>query len=120
MTAATGQEPTQFADRPAAERARLVDELLRPFVRHVETKYAPEQLDQLGRAVFERVVKPKLTAADDGKHVALDVESGEYEIGDDEFAVSRRLLVRVPAAQFWDTRVGYERTMTCRPGWTRA
>ena len=42
---------------------------------------------------------------DDGKFVALDVQTGDYEVDEDEAAVSR-LRTRNPGAEAWLRRVG--------------
>ena len=38
---------------------------------------------------------------DDGRFVLIDIETGEYEVDEDEMAASDRLLARVPDAQVW-------------------
>lgn len=68
-----------------------------------------ERLDEFGRradAVFERRVKPNLGPADEGKFVALDVSTGNYEIDADELTAEDRLLELNPSAAVWLTRVG--------------
>jgi len=47
-------------------------------------------------AIYEREVEPHLTSEYVGKFVAIDVESGAYEIGSDELTASVRLLARPP------------------------
>jgi hypothetical protein len=59
-----------------------------------------------GDAIYEQEVEPQLTAEDMGKFVAIDVESGAYEIGPDELTASDRLLARHPDAQVWLRRAG--------------
>ncbi len=43
---------------------------------------------------------------DDGKFVALDVQTGDYEVDEDDYAAVSRLRARNPAAQVWLSRVG--------------
>jgi len=38
--------------------------------------------------------------------VAIDIETGAYELDADELAASDRLLARIPNAQIWLCRVG--------------
>jgi hypothetical protein len=38
--------------------------------------------------------------------VAIDIETGEYEIAPDELAAANRLLTRRPEAQVWIRRIG--------------
>jgi len=42
-----------------------------------------------------------------GEFVAIDIETGAYEVDPDELAASDRLLARVPNAQTWLRRVGW-------------
>lgn len=80
---------------------------------------APDQLAERFRQaqeLYDRVVRPRLTPADDGKYVALDLDTGEYEIDADDYAASERLYVRHPGRQGWLFRVGEPATYTIRRG----
>ena len=70
------------------------------------TRYGTEEFARRGDELYERVVAPHVDPADKGKYVALDIETGAFEIDRDELAASDRLLARVPEAQVWLTRVG--------------
>lgn len=65
-----------------------------------------EELARLGQEVFDRRVRPLLPPEDDGKFVAVDVVSGEYEVDADDYAAVTRLRARVPAADVWLARAG--------------
>ena len=78
---------------------------------------SPEELARLGGEAFERCVRPSLRPEDDGKFVAVDVVSGEYEIDADDYAAVTRLRARVPAADIWLARAGSP--ATCRIGCAR-
>jgi hypothetical protein len=69
-----------------------------------------EQLAIVGAEVFDRCVRPALRPEDEGKFVALDVASGEYEIDADDYAAVKRLRERVPAAEVWLARAGSRTT----------
>jgi len=47
-------------------------------------RYGKEEFARLGDEVFESQVRPRLKPEDDGKFVAIDVESGAYELNADE------------------------------------
>ena len=66
-----------------------------------------EQLAQVGPDVFQRCVRPHLRPEDDGKFVALDVRTGNYELDDDDYAAVMRLRTRLPEAEIWLERAGY-------------
>ncbi|MCI0459710.1 MAG: hypothetical protein L0Z62_22395 [Gemmataceae bacterium] len=45
-----------------------------------EPRRSPEEVARLGAEVFERPVRPALGPADDGKFVAVDIRTGDYEL----------------------------------------
>ena len=71
-----------------------------------EPHRTPEELARLGSEVFERRVRPMLRPEDDGKFVALDVQSGDYEVDEDDYAAVSRLRASNPAAEARLSRVG--------------
>ncbi len=72
-----------------------------------EPRFTPEELARIGSRVVERRMRPMLRPEDDGKFVALDVQTGDYEIDDDDYAAVSRLRPRNPAADAWLSRVGH-------------
>jgi len=80
-------------------------------------RYSKEEFARRGDAIYDRLVKPVVKKADHGKFVAIDIESGEFEIDADEMIACDRLEARVPDPQVWLTRVGlgYARRFGPRP-----
>ncbi len=72
----------------------------------VKRLYSKEEFAKRGDALYESAVKPNLKPEDDGKIVALDIETGEYELDADELTAGKRLRARLPKAQTWMVRVG--------------
>ncbi len=66
-----------------------------------------DELTRLGEDIFDRELRPALKPEDDGKFVAVDVETGDYEIDEDDYAAVTHLLSRKPAADIWLMRAGY-------------
>ena len=58
------------------------------------TPRALDELAGLGQEVFDRAVRPTLRPEDDGRFVAVDVDSGEYEIDADDYTAVTRLKSR--------------------------
>jgi hypothetical protein len=75
-----------------------------------EPRHTPDELARLGGQIFDQQVRPALQPADDGKFVAIDVGTGDYEIGEDDYAAVARLRLRKPAADIWLVRAGYPTT----------
>ncbi len=82
----------------------------------LEPRWTPEELARLGAEVFERRVRPILRPDDDGKFVAIDVGTGDFEIDNDDYAAVVRLRTRSPEADIWLGRVGRPRLI----GWDGA
>ena len=73
-----------------------------------------DELARLGGEIFDRQVRPALRPEDDGKFVAIDVETGDYEIDEDYYAAVARLRSRKSTADIWLMCAGY--LTTCRIG----
>ena len=71
-----------------------------------QPRYSKEEFARLGDAIYESQLRPVLEKGDEGKFVAIDIETGAYELDRDELAASDRLLARVPNAQIWLRRIG--------------
>ena len=69
-------------------------------------RYSKEEFASRGDAIYDREVRPHLTVDDAHKFVAIDVESGAYEIGEDELTACDQLRSRLPQAQVWLVRAG--------------
>jgi hypothetical protein len=69
-------------------------------------RYSKEEFARRGRAIYERDIRPHLAAGDEGKFVAIDIETGAYEVDRDDCTATERLLVHYPNAQMWLVRVG--------------
>ena len=54
--------------------------------------YSPEEFSRRGQEIYDREVRPNLRPNDDDQFVAIDIESGSYEIDPDDFAATERLL----------------------------
>jgi len=71
-------------------------------------RYPKEEFAQRGDEIYERVVLPRVRPEDKGKFVVIDIETSAFEIDRDEIAASDRLLTRLPDAQVWLRRVGFD------------
>ena len=82
-----------------------------------QPRYSKEEFAQRGDEIYEREVRPPAESRNEGQFVAIDIETGEYEIDADELAASDRLLTRLPDAQVWLRRIGsrYVRRFGPRP-----
>ncbi len=71
-----------------------------------QPRYSKEEFALRGDGIYEREIRPILEKGDEGKFVAIDIETRAYEIDEDELVASDHLLARVPTAQIWLRRIG--------------
>jgi hypothetical protein len=65
-----------------------------------------EEIIEKGEEIYNRRIRPKIEAANMGRLVAIDVNTEDFEIGDEVMDVSRRLLDRKPDAEIATLRIG--------------
>ena len=71
------------------------------------TRRPTDEVARLGKETHAKLVRPKLLTADDGKFVALDILTGDYEIDEDDYTAIMQLRTRSPAAEIWLERAGH-------------
>lgn len=77
-----------------------------------------DETGRLGDELIDRLVKPILRPEDHGKFIAIDVDTGDYEVDADDYTAVMRLRARIsPAAEVWLAQAGYP--TACRIGYAR-
>lgn len=71
-----------------------------------QPRYSKDEHARKGTELYERVVRPQVEGGNLGKVVAIDVDSGAYEVADNTLTASTRLLASHPQAQIWAVRIG--------------
>jgi hypothetical protein len=74
-------------------------------VRH--PRYSKEEFAQRGNEIYESQVRSKVEAGNHGKIVAIDIETGAFEVGNDSLTAAKQLLKRYSDAQIFGIRIGY-------------
>jgi hypothetical protein len=69
-------------------------------------RYSKEEIARRGDAIYQTDVLPRVTPQDQGKFAAIDVESGNFELDDDELSACEKLQARAPDSQIWLVKVG--------------
>ena len=72
-----------------------------------QPRYSKEEHARRGDEIYERQVRPQVEAGNQGKIVAIDVETGAFEVAEDTLTASQRLLTHYPEAQIWCVRIGH-------------
>ncbi len=66
-----------------------------------------DEIGHRGSQIYQTKLRTILEPQFDGKFVAIDVESEEYEVADEAGEASDRLWARLPDAQILIERVGH-------------
>ena len=69
--------------------------------------YAPGEISDIGKAIYEERIRHLVERTEKGKFVVIDVESGDYEISEEDIDAILRLEERRPDAVTYTLRVGY-------------
>lgn len=66
-----------------------------------QRRYSKQEFARRGDALVQRTVRPKLPPADEDKFVAIDIETGEYELDKNEMKAVARWRKRIADPQIW-------------------
>jgi hypothetical protein len=72
-----------------------------------QPRYSKEEFAQRGDALYESEVRQQVEEGNHGKIVAIDIETGSFEVADDILPATDRLFERLPDAQPWIVRIGH-------------
>jgi hypothetical protein len=78
-----------------------------PSLKPRQRKYSNEEHARRGEEIYQQKVRPLVEDGNHGKIVAIDVDTGAFEVDDNMLAADTRLLARFPDAQIWYVRIGY-------------
>lgn len=78
-------------------------------------RHSPEEFLRLGTKYYEENVVPTLRPEDQDCFVAIDIDSGDFAIHQDDYTATELLREKRPDAQTWLARVGHRAAY--RFGW---
>ncbi|WP_353932868.1 hypothetical protein WJM97_09875 [Okeanomitos corallinicola TIOX110] len=71
-------------------------------------KLTGEEITKRGQELYEQIIRSQIETAENiGKIISINVETGEYEIGDDLIITSRKLQTKQADAPIWAGRIGF-------------
>ena len=71
-----------------------------------QPRYGKEEFARRGDELYETQVRPQVEAGNHGKIVAIDLDTGAFEVDASEIAACDRLEAHHPEAQIWIIRIG--------------
>ena len=71
-------------------------------------RHSKEEFARRGNEIYEAQVRSKVEEGNHGKIVAIDIETGAFELAKNTMTASDRLLEQYPDAQIWCIRIGHK------------
>jgi hypothetical protein len=72
-----------------------------------EPRYSAEEASRKARELYDAQIRAAVEGVHHGKYLVLDIETGEYLIGDDYRPLTEQLHRRRSDAQLFTMRVGF-------------
>jgi hypothetical protein len=72
-----------------------------------QPRYSKEEFAQRGDALYESEVRAQVEEGNHGRIVAIDIETGSFELAEEPRIAVDRLYGRYPDAQPWVIRIGH-------------
>ena len=72
-----------------------------------QPRYSKEEFARRGNKIYETQVRSQVEAGNRGKIVAIDIETGAFELADNTLIATEQLYERYPDAQPWVIRIGH-------------
>lgn len=73
-----------------------------------QPRYSKEEFARRGDEIYQSQIRSQVEEDNSGKIVAIDIETGAFEIAEDIVTASEQLLTRYPDAQTWFIRIGHQ------------
>ncbi len=72
-----------------------------------QPRYSKEEFARRGDEIYESQVRSQVEEGNHGRIVAIDIETGAFEVANDSLTAAKQLLKRYPDAQIFGIRIGY-------------
>jgi hypothetical protein len=72
-----------------------------------QRRYSKEEIARRGQELYEAGIQQQVEAGNEGKIVAIDIETGDFEVAETVVAATNPLFERHPDAQPWGIRIGH-------------
>ena len=72
-----------------------------------QPRYSKEEFARRGNEIYNTQVRSQVEDGNHGRIVAIDIETGAFELADTTIEATDHLYERLPDAQPWVVRVGH-------------
>jgi hypothetical protein len=74
----------------------------------VPPNISDREIARRGQDLYDRKIRARVETGDNlGKIISIDLDTGNYEIGEDILDLSTRLQLKSPNALIWAERIGF-------------
>jgi hypothetical protein len=77
-----------------------------PMVKH-KPRYSNDEFARRGNELYEKKIRAQVEGGNEGRVVAIDIDSGQFEVAEDALTASDSLVAKCPNAQTWFIRIGH-------------
>ena len=81
--------------------------------------YSKEEAARRGDEIYDRSVRAQVEPQRNGEIVAIDLDTGAWEVDPDEITAAHRLETHHPDAQIWAVRIGSRYLSRFGAGWSK-
>jgi hypothetical protein len=72
-----------------------------------QRRYSKEELAERGQTLYASGIQQQVETGNEGKIVAIDIETGAFEVDENVVPATNRLFEQHPDAQPWVIRIGH-------------
>ncbi|MEO0769209.1 MAG: hypothetical protein AAFY72_07195 [Cyanobacteria bacterium J06649_4] len=72
-----------------------------------QRRYSKEEIAKRGQKLYESGIRQQVEVGNESKIVAIDIETGAFEVDDDVLSATNRLFEQSSDAQPWVIRIGH-------------
>lgn len=73
---------------------------------NAKAELSPEECARLGDELYEKKIRALVEKGNEGKIVAIDIDSGDFAVADKTLDATDQVFARRPNAQIWIIRIG--------------
>ncbi len=71
-------------------------------------RFSSQEITRRGQELYEQQIRTQVETPENiGRIISIDIETGDYEVGDDLITTGERLFARHPGAALYGARIGY-------------
>jgi len=83
-------------------------------------RYSTDEIIARGKEIYEKQLRDKLEAGNIGKFLVIDIETGEYEMDEDDLTAALRAYKKNPDGARYEMQIGYATSGTIGSAFMRA